>query len=293
MTAITNLAYEVRVPRWRSIRLPADRRARAGIFILLVLVLLAAAAPVLAGDPVAQDAPARLLAPSWEHPFGTDELRRDLFARTLFGLRTSLGIGLVAVICGASAGATLGFWAGYGPGWLDALAMRLIDAWLAFPGMLAAIAVLTVVGPGMLGVGAALALFNVPSFARLARAQALTQKNKDYVQSARALGAGPGRVVVRHIAVNALPPLLTQLALALSASILIAAALSFLGLGERPPEPSLGGLINASRQHMREAWWYMAFPSAVLGMLMLALTLLADAFGDPPSAGYRPGRRRR
>lgn len=264
-------------------RLPAvfrDARTAVALAVLAVLVTLALMAPVLFGDPIAQDASGRLLAPSSEHLFGTDELRRDLLARTFFGLRTSLAVTLFSVPLGALVGVILGFTAGYDGRFIDALIMRLIDAWLAFPGLLAAIAILTVLGPGMVNVALALALFTIPGFTRISRAQMLSERHQDYVLAARTIGAGPVRVAVRHIAINALSPLITQLALSLTASILIAAALSFLGLGERPPAPSLGGLVNAARPHLRDAWWYLAFPSAVLGLLLLSFTLLADAASD-------------
>lgn len=264
-----------------------DRRAQFAALTLIVLAMLALGAPLLFGDPVAQNASGRLLPPSLHHPFGTDELRRDILTRTFFGLRTSLAATMVAVPVGASAGITLGFVAGYGGPKVDAVIMRFVDAWLAFPGLLASIAILTVLGPGMVNVGFALMLFTVPGFTRLARAQMLTERSRDYVVAAKALGAGPLRIVARHIAINALPPLITQLALALTASVLIAAALSFLGLGERAPAPSLGGLINGARPHLREAWWYLAFPSAVLGLLLLSLTLLADVASDALAGNNR------
>lgn len=288
MTAIAR-PTSVSFSRRRATRglVMGDPRARFAIVILGVLVALALAAPLLFGDPVAQGASARLLPPSLDHPFGTDELRRDILARTFFGLRTSLAATMLSVTAGAAAGISLGFVAGYGGAKVDALIMRFIDAWLAFPGLLAAIAILTILGPGMVNVGLALMLFAIPGFTRLARAQMLTERSRDYVTAARTIGASPVRIIARHIAINALPPLITQLALALTASVLIAAALSYLGLGERPPAPSLGGLINAARPYLREAWWYLAFPSAVLGLLLLSLTLLADVASDALAGNNR------
>lgn len=278
---MTAAALDARRPAGFTLRLRrVDRRAIIAVAILAVLAGLAFASPYLFADPVRQDAPGRLLAPSLDHPFGTDELRRDLLARTFAGLRASLIVAFSSVPLGAAAGVAVGFTAGYAGGLTDALLMRLIDAWLAFPGLLAALAILTILGPGNESIIVALAIFNVPVFARLSRAQVLSERNRDYVVAARALGAGPIRIVVRHIAVNALAPLVTQVAIALPISILIAAGLSFLGLGERPPAPSLGGLINAARPYLRDAWWYTAFPAAVLGLLLLALTLLADAISD-------------
>lgn len=248
--------------------------------LALLLVAAAGAGLVAAHDPAAQDAARRLLPPSAAHPFGVDELRRDVFARTLFGLRTSLLASFPGVAAGAALGAALGFLAGYAGGWAEAVVMRCIDAMLALPGLLTAIAVLTVLGPGSGSVGVAIALFNVPVFARLARGQMLAERGKEYVRAAEAAGAGPARIVFVHIARNAAPPLLTQAAMSAVAAVMLAAALSFLGLGERPPEPSLGGLINASRPYLRTAWWYPLFPGLTLAVLLVSLNLLADAIAE-------------
>ncbi len=246
------------------------------VFLVLAVVL----GPALAGDPISQSASARLLAPSLTHPFGTDELRRDILARVLTGLSTSIVVSFLAVIPGALIGVTLGFTAGYGGRIVDSAIMRLIDAWMAFPGLLSALAILTVLGPGKYSVAVALMVFSVPVFTRLSRAQMLAERRKDYVLAAVVLGASPIRIAIRHIGVNALPALITQLALSLNAGILIAAALSFLGLGEAPPNPSLGGLLNESRAYLRDAWWYVAFPSLTLAALLIFLNLTADAIND-------------
>lgn len=291
MTAMRMPAWpgqgQERAGRRRSLpgRVLADPRGRIGAVGVVVIVVVALLAPLAPHGPFAQDASGRLLAPSWEHPFGTDELRRDLLARTAYGLRLSLAVSIAAVLAGATAGTAFGFVAGYAGRRVDAALMRLIDAWMAFPALLTALAILTILGPGMRNVGIALAVFNVPVFARMARAQMLVERRREYVVAAGALGAHPARVIARHIAPNALPPLVTHLALAMTGAIMVAAALSFLGLGERAPEPSLGSLISASRTHLRDAWWYAAFPGGVLTALLLSFTLLADATNDALGAG--------
>ncbi|MCY3881727.1 MAG: ABC transporter permease [Dehalococcoidia bacterium] len=255
---------------------------------LVLLVVGAVGAPVIAQyDPVDQGAAGRFLAPSTDHWFGTDELRRDLFSRTLFGLRASLAVSLISVAVGTSIGVTIGFLAGFIGGLLEAAAMRLVDALLAFPGLIAALAILNILGPGVRSIGIAIAFFTIPAFARLARAQMLAEKNKDYVLASQALGASPQRVVFRHIAINAFPPLLTQMALLMAVAVLITAALSFLGLGDNPPAPSLGGLLNVSRQYLREAWWYAVFPGAVFALLLFSLNLLSDAINEASSPYQR------
>ena len=262
-----------------------------GAIALVVLVLLivgAVGAPVIAlHDPIAQDAAGRFLSPSTEHWFGTDELRRDLFARTLFGLRASFAVSLISVVIGTGIGVSIGFLAGFIGGLAETAAMRLVDALLAFPGLLAALAILTILGPGIRNIGIAIAFFTIPAFARLSRAQMLAEKNKDYVLASQALGASPQRIIFRHIAINAFPPLLTQMALLMAVAVLITAALSFLGLGDTPPTPSLGGLLNTSRQYLREAWWYAFFPGVTFAMLLFCLNLLSDAINEASSPYQR------
>lgn len=267
---------------WGSLdRLIRNPQGSIGLAILALLIGAAAFAPWLTWhEPNIQDASARFMAPSLEHPFGTDELRRDLFSRTLFGLRVSLTLSLTSVTFGATIGIMFGFFAGYVGGWVDAVMMRLIDALLAFPGLLSALAIVTILGPSIRNVAIAIAFFSIPSFARLSRAQMLAERNKDYVASAQALGAGPVRIVFLHIAPNAIAPLLTQVALFMASAVSVSAALSFLGLGERAPDASLGGLINTAKSNLQNAWWYPTFPGLALALLLLSLNLLADAVND-------------
>ena len=262
-------------------RILQNPQGAISVSCLLLLVLAAIGADLIAWhDPIAQDASDRLLPPSWEHPFGTDELRRDLFSRTVFGLRTSLALSFIGVMGGAFIGIAAGFAVGYAANWSDPAVMRIVDALLAFPGLLMILAIITILGPGLQNVGIAIAFFTIPGFVRLSRAQMLAEREKDYVLATRVIGANPGRIIFRHIVLNAFPPLLTQMALAIAGGVLLVAALSFLGLGETPPTPSLGGLVNASRPYLQIAWWYPVFPSVVLALLLLWLNLLADAINE-------------
>lgn len=267
---------------WGSLdRLLRNPQGIVGLVVLGLLVGAAVFAPLLTWHhPNIQDGSARFLAPSWEHPFGTDELRRDLYSRTLYGLRVSLALSITSVTLGATFGIVVGFLSGYVGGWVDAVLMRLVDTLLAFPGLLSALAIVTILGPSIRNVAIAIAFFSIPSFARLSRAQMLGERNKDYVASAEALGAGSLRIVFRHIAPNAIAPLLTQVALFMASAVIISASLSFLGLGERPPDPSLGGLINSAKSNLQKAWWYPTFPGLALALLLLSLNLLADAIND-------------
>ncbi len=267
----------------RILRNPQGVIAISGLLLLAALAIGAGVITKYGATTQSYAGAARFLPPSVDHPFGTDELRRDLFARTLFGLRSSLIISISAVSIGATIGISAGFVAGYAGGWTERIMMRVVDSLLAFPGLLAAMAILTILGPGTRNVGIAVAFFNVPAFCRLSRAQMLSEKNKDYVFASRALGAGPLRIIFGHIARNALPPLLTQVSLAMNAAVLLSASLSFLGLGDRPPAPSLGGLLNSSKSNLRDAWWYAVFPGATLAFLLLCLNFMADAVNEATS----------
>ncbi|MDE2934926.1 MAG: ABC transporter permease [Chloroflexota bacterium] len=271
----------------RLLRNPQGAIAVGG---LLIIAIAAVAAPLIAWhDPIAQDASARLLSPSWNHPFGTDELRRDLFSRNLHGLKTALALSFISVLTGAVIGTMTGFAVGYIRGWADAVVMRLVDALLAFPGLLIAFAILTILGEGLENIGIAIAVFAIPGFTRLARAQMLGERNKDYVLAAQVLGASTPRIIFRHIVLNALPPLLTQVALAIASGVLIVAALGYFGLGIEADTPSLGGLVNDSRPYLQRAWWYPVFPGAILAFLLLCLNLFADAINEAISP-YARGR---
>tara|TARA_Y100000996_G_C22536109_1_gene648331 strand:- start:178 stop:960 length:783 start_codon:yes stop_codon:yes gene_type:complete len=252
-----------------------------------VLAFLAIFAGVLSVDPNAQDASARFLPPSWEHFFGVDQLRRDMFSRTIHGLRISLLISFVSVTVGSAIGIITGLITSYVGGWVESLAMRFVDALLAFPGLLAALAIITILGPSIRNVGVAIAFFSIPSFTRLARGQMLSEKRNEYVIAAQTIGAGPFRVIFGHIALNAIPPLLTQVALFMSTAVLLEASLSFLGMGQQPPDPSLGGLISASKTFLRQAWWYPLFPGATLALLLVSLNLFADASNEATSPWAR------
>ncbi|MCY3881720.1 MAG: ABC transporter permease [Chloroflexi bacterium] len=277
---LTTFRSRVSHSMWADTMLRLLRNPQGAVAVggLLIIVIAAVAAPLIAWhDPIDQDASARLLSPSWNHPFGTDELRRDLFSRNLHGLQTALTLSFLSVLTGAVLGTITGFTVGFVRGWADAVVMRLVDALLAFPGLLIAFAILTILGQGLENIGIAIVVFAIPGFTRLARAQMLGERNKDYVVAAQVVGASTPRVIFRHIVLNALPPLLTQVALAIASGVLIVAALGYFGLGEQAPTPSLGGLVNDSRPYLQRAWWYPVFPGAILAFLLLCLNLLADA----------------
>ena len=258
-----------------------NRRGQVGLFVILVLVLVGVAAPLIAPyDPLAQLRGAQLLAPSWSHPFGTDELGRDLFSRTLYGVRTSLLLGFVAVAIGGALGTVVGLISGYYEGVLDIVLMRFIDGLLAFPGILLGIAVIAAFGASSRNIAIVIAVFNLPIFARLARGAVLAEKQREYVSAARVLGATDGRVLFKHLLINVTSPLIVQGALAIAFAVLLEAGLEFLGLGARPPAPSLGSLLSNGQAFLSTSPWYALLPGLVLALLLVALNFFADAVNE-------------
>jgi peptide/nickel transport system permease protein len=259
-------------------------RSPSGLFgmaVIALLILTAAFAPLIAPhDPLAQNPGAELAVPSGRFPVGTDEFGRDLFSRIVYGARISLLVGVLAVVIGSLVGVSSGLAAGYFGGWLDAVIMRIWDALLAFPAILLGIAVATILGPGVTNAAVALAIVSIPQFSRITRASVLGEKERDYVQAARCLGAGNQRIALRHIFPNTVSPLLVQLSLAMGYAVLLEAGLSFLGLGTQPPDPSWGSMLNTSRAYLRQAPWYAIFPGIALSVLLLGLNFLSDALRD-------------
>ncbi len=260
-----------------------------GLFIVLALVVVGFAAPFIAPyDPVDQIRGHRLEGPSMEFWFGTDEFSRDIFSRTIYGLRASLLVSIFAIGFFGALGTIAGFMAGYFRGLLDTILMRFVDSMLAFPGLLLAIAILAALGAGIQNVALAIGIGSFPRFARIGRAQMLSEGSRDYVMAARVTCAGELRIIFRHVAINALPPLLVQGALSMAGAILIEASLGYLGLGTEPPQPSLGNLINGARAHL-DQWSYFAFPGTILALFLVGLNMLADATNE----AMDPHRRRR
>lgn len=262
-------------------RLTRDPRGAVAIFVLAILLVFAFIVPlVVTTSPFESVRGERLLEPSASHPFGTDELSRDLFIRNAVGFRATLLSGLFAVIGGWLVGIALGYIAGYRGGIVDTLISRSVDTLLAFPGILLAVLLIALFGPGLLSLSLAIAIFNVPFSTRLARAAVLREIVRDYVLAAQTIGCSGARVLFRHIAINTFGVFAVQLPIAIVNSILIIAALGFLGLGDQPPHPSLGGLLNDGRRFMRLAWWYLLAPASIVAIFMLALNFLSDVLGE-------------
>jgi peptide/nickel transport system permease protein len=255
--------------------------------LLAALALLTLAGPALiAADPIAQNIMARFLPPAWSadgdarHLLGTDHLGRDLLARLIHGMRISLLVGLGAASLSAVLGTALGLLAGYGGRALDIAIMRLADIQLAFPLLVLAIAIIGLVGAGLVTVTIVLGLWGWALFARVVRAEVMVQRGRDYVAAARSVGTPPIRIVLRHILPNAMSSVIVLWTFAVAQMIILEGALSFVGLGIRPPTPSLGGIVNDGRQVIELAWWVAVFPGALLVLLVVAINGFGDALRD-------------
>lgn len=274
---------------------PATRRrwvetlsllARNPMAIASGLVLLGLVAVALLGeritpyDPLAQSIPDRLQPPSAEHWFGTDELGRDVFSRVLDGASVSLQVGFVAVGISLVAGSLIGLVAGYYGRWLDDGLMRFMDVLFAFPAILLAIVVVAVLGPGITNAMIAIGIVYTPIFARIARASSLSVREEVYVRAARSSGGGDLRIMARHVLPNIAAPLIVQTSLSLAFAILSEAALSFLGLGVQPPDPSWGRMLSEGRSFIEQAWWMALFPGLAIFVVVLAFNVLGDALRD-------------
>jgi peptide/nickel transport system permease protein len=265
---------------------------RLGAAIVGLTVLLAIAGPLLTPyDPAGQQLALRLEGPTGAHPFGLDELGRDIFARVLAGARISLLVGLVVVTISSSVGILLGSVAGYFGGRVDEIVSRAIDILLAFPGLLLAIALVAVLGPSLANVVLALSLIGWVGYARLVRGQVLRAREFEFVQAARALGAPAPRILLRHVIPTTLPAVTVQATLGMGAAILAEAALSFLGLGVQPPTPSWGTMLNGGRAHLLDAPHLTIFPGVAIALLVLGFNFLGDGLRDALDPATTPSRR--
>lgn len=257
-------------------------RVAIGGSLVVLLCLMALFAPLISPyDPVAV-VPARSLEPpSVRHWFGTDDLGRDVLSRVIWGSRVSLSVGLISVTIGFVIGVSVGLVAGYAGGWFDLIAMRVIDALLAFPGLLLAIAITAALGPQIQNAMIAIGVVAIPAYTRLSRGQVLSVREREYVMAARTIGASPGRLVIRHIFPNILNPLVVQATLTTALAILAEAALSFLGLGSQPPTPSWGFDINYSQRYLSNLmWWMSAGPGVAIFLAVFSFNFLGDALRD-------------
>ena len=264
---------------WR--RLGQRPAALVGLAVILFFVGIALAAPLVSPyDPIATDWLAVRKAPSLRHLFGTDEIGRDVLSRVIWGTRASLLAGLVSVSIALALGMPLGLVSGYQGGIVDGVAMRMIDAMLAIPFLILAIALAAFLGPNLTNAMIAIGVSQMPVFARLTRAQVLAAKHEDYVEAARALGNPDRRILLRHILPNISAPILVQATLAIAAAIIAEASLSFLGLGQQPPAPSWGSMLNTAKNFLSQAPWMAVWPGLAIFSLVLSFNLLGDGLRD-------------
>jgi len=256
--------------------------ATAGIVLLAVFVLCAIFAPLLAPhDPAQLDLNARLLPPTHAHLFGTDELGRDIFSRILFGARISLIVAVSVVAISLSIGLVMGALAGFYGGWMDAVInIYVMNAFLALPGILLAIAFVAFLGPGLWNLIFALSIGGWVGYARLVRAQVMAVKEREFVEAARALGANDLRILLRHILPNIVQPLIVQAAIGMAGAVLAEATLSFLGLGIPPPAASWVSMLNDARSHLFESPHMVAFPALAVMLCVLSFNFIGDALRD-------------
>ena len=266
------------------------RSAMVGVAILLVLIVAAIAAPALAPfDPLKQNLRQALAPPGAEHLLGTDEFGRDILSRILYGARISLRVGVMVVALSGTIGVVLGMVAGYYEGQIDAVISRALDVLLAFPSLLLAIAIITVLGPSLINALFAIAIAQVPRYARVTRGVTLAQKQRDYVDAARALGGSSPRIMFGHLLPNVIAPVVVLASLGVATAILTTASLSFLGLGAQPPEPEWGAMLSTGRSYMRQAWWITLFPGLAIMVTVLAINLFGDGLRDildPKTHGF-------
>jgi peptide/nickel transport system permease protein len=262
-------------------QLRRNRAAVAGAIILAIEIILAVGAPAFARyDPIEQDYTVALHGPTHAHLFGTDDVGRDLLSRVIYGARISLSVGLIAVGIGSIAGVVLGVIAGFYGGVIDTLLMRFMDVLLAFPGILLALAVVAVLGPGLYNVMIAVGFGGIPAYTRLARASTLSVRERDYVLAARAIGCPNGRIMGRYILPNVIPPVIVLATLGIAGAILTAAGLSFIGVGAQPPSPEWGAMLSLGRQYLQRAWWVTVFPGLAIMLTVLSVNMVGDAVRD-------------
>jgi ABC-type dipeptide/oligopeptide/nickel transport system permease subunit len=275
----------VRKPRslWKIAwkRLIKNRLALLGLGIVLLIVLIAIFADWIAPfDPYKVDLSKHLLPPNKEHLLGTDEFGRDILSRIIHGARVSLQIGFFAQVISITLGTILGLIAGFYGGWIDDLIMRIVEILFAFPFLLFVIAVVAVFGPGIQNLYLAVALIGWAGVSRIVRGQVLSLRERDFIASAKAIGASTWRILFKHILPNALSPIIIEATLGMGGMIMLEAGLSFLGLGVQAPTPSWGSMVQSGLAYMRSAWWYPIFPGIVIMIVVFGFNLLGDGLRD-------------
>jgi peptide/nickel transport system permease protein len=255
-----------------------------GLGIIVALVIIALIGPFFV--PYPKDATGaihikdKLMAPSWDHLFGTDQVGRDVFTRVIVGARVSLLAGLVVILMAVSVGTTLGAIAGFRGGWIGEVIMRVTDIFLTIPELILAMAVAAALGPGLFNVMLAVSLAWWPGYCRLTRAIVIQLRESQFSEAAKSLGASDRRILFRHLLPNALPTILVKASMDIGFAVLTTASLGFIGLGTQPPTPDWGQMISEGRKYIREAWWYSTFPGLAILLTVIGFNLLGDGLRD-------------
>ncbi|MDQ0254708.1 peptide/nickel transport system permease protein [Evansella vedderi] len=286
----TNASLNPRVKARKDLikRFKKNKAALISFYVILFLIVVSIIVHVfqLFGititphSPSAVNLPDRFQGPSAEYWFGADHMGRDIFSRILHGMILTLGIGFVSVFMGALVGVPLGIISGYYGGKVDAVIMRIIDVLLAFPGILLALAIVSILGGSLVNVTIAVAVYSVPGFARIVRGSTLATKKLEYIDAIRALGAKDGRIIFKHILPNVMSPIIVNATLYIATAVLTAAGLSFLGLGAQPPTPEWGAMLNDGRGFMRDAGHITLFPGLAILVVVLAFNIFGDGLRD-------------
>jgi peptide/nickel transport system permease protein len=262
-------------------RLLHNRSALVGGSVLLLIVVIALAAPLIAPyDPIKSNQRLSLTPPSSDHLMGTDRFGRDIFSRVIWAGQTSLPIGLVSVVIGLVFGVSLGLLAGYYGGWFDSVSMRFVDLLLAFPGILLALAIIAILGGSLTNLMIAVGIASIPDYVRITRGSVLSMKQREFVLAARVVGARGPSIMWRHILPNTVAPLIVLATLGTAAAIITGAALSFLGLGVKPPTPEWGNMLAEGREFLQRAPWVAFFPGVAIMLTVLSINLLGDGLRD-------------
>ncbi|WP_246309695.1 nickel transporter permease [Paenibacillus alginolyticus] len=275
-------AYVPRTP-WNMMvsRFKQNKRALVGLWMTVIFVIVALLARWIAPyDPIVQNMQVMLETPSWSHPFGTDEFGRDILSRIIYGAQISLMIGIVGVLISVIIGVTLGTLSGYFGGKADMLIMRIMDIFMAFPSFLLALAIVSVLGPGMSNVMIAIGIFSVPTFARISRSAVISVKNKEFIEAAKAMGGTHAFIIVKHVIPNSIAPIIVLSSLRIATAILTASGLSFLGMGAQPPTPEWGAMLSTGREYLRTAPHVSTIPGLAIMFMVLSFNMLGDGLRD-------------
>lgn len=281
VTVKNNIKSSKKVAKSKISKVASNIQVVMGAIIILTLAFIAIFAPLIAPmDPIDIVVQRRLQGPSAYHFLGTDELGRDVLSRIIFGTRISLLIGVVSTTFGAILGVTLGIISGYYGNKVDSIIMRIIDIMLAFPGILLALGIVAVLGPSTFNTIIAVSIFAVPNFARITRGSVLSIKKLEYIDAIKAIGANDFRILTRHILPNIMSPIVVQATLYIASAIVIAASLSFLGLGTQPPTPEWGTMLASGREFLRQAPHLTMYPGIFILIAVLGFNLIGDGLRD-------------